>query len=75
MEQPRKTLTELPKLHRNQVQILELLSIGRSQREIADRLHIRRGTVRNEFERICALLGTTNMTHAVANAMRLGVIN
>lgn len=74
MNQPSKTLTAPPKLSPNQRRILHLLSTGKSQREIADQIHIRRGTVRNEFERISELMGTTNMTHAVANALRLGII-
>jgi DNA-binding NarL/FixJ family response regulator len=74
MVQPRKTLVAPPRLSPNQRRILAALSFGMSQREIADSLHIRRGSVRNEFERICALMGTTNMIHAVANALRLGLI-
>jgi DNA-binding CsgD family transcriptional regulator len=65
---------ELPMgLTRREVQTLELLARGMTNREIADELVISIRTVDVHVSRIIAKLGTSNRTEAVAAAHRLGL--
>lgn len=58
------------KLSKRELEILELISCGYSDREIACNLHISARTVQTHVTRIVIKLGARNRTNAVANYMR-----
>jgi DNA-binding NarL/FixJ family response regulator len=55
------------------VQIVALMSLGHSVREMADLLHISPRTVENHKRRLYTKLGVGNASHAVARATALGL--
>ena len=55
--------------------VLELLADGLSNREIATRLHLTEGTVRNYVSTIIAKLQANDRTHAVVTALRRGLVD
>ena len=58
------------KLSKRELEILELISWGNSDREIANNLNISARTVQTHVTRIVIKLGARNRTNAVANYMR-----
>ena len=57
-----------------ELQVLKLLAQGHSNPEIADRLHLARGTVRNYVSAILQKLGVSDRTQAAVVAVRRGMI-
>lgn len=57
-------------LSKRELEILELISCGYSDREIAYRLHISARTVQTHVTRIVIKLNARNRTNAVANYVR-----
>jgi DNA-binding NarL/FixJ family response regulator len=55
-------------------EVLDLLAAGASNREIADRLVLAEGTVKNHVSNILGKLHAANRTHAVALAREQGLI-
>jgi len=55
-------------------QVLQLLSQGYSNPEIAQRLHLARGTVRNYVSSILQKLGVADRTEAAVEALRRGLV-
>ena len=55
-------------------EVLSLLAQGHSNPEIADRLHLARGTVRNYVSAILQKLGVSDRTQAAVVAVRRGMI-
>ncbi|MGD8624017.1 MAG: response regulator transcription factor [Anaerolineae bacterium] len=55
-------------------QVLQLLSQGYSNPEIAQRLHLARGTVRNYVSSILQKLGVSDRTQAAVEALRRGLV-
>jgi len=55
--------------------VLDLLAEGLSNREIAGRLHLTEGTVRNYVSTIIAKLQANDRTHAVVTALRRGLVD
>ena len=55
-------------------EVLSLLAQGLSNPEIADRLHLARGTVRNYVSAILQKLGVSDRTQAAVMAVRRGMI-
>lgn len=58
------------KLSKRELEILELISLGNSDREIASDLNISARTVQTHVKRIVIKLEARNRTNAVANYMR-----
>ena len=58
-----------------ELQVLRLATEGNTEAEIAQKLYLGRSTVHTYRARIRKKLGAKNMTHAVAIAFRLGVVN
>ena len=58
------------KLSKRELEILELISWGYSDKEIAYQLNISARTVQTHVTRIVNKLGARNRTNAVANYMR-----
>jgi DNA-binding NarL/FixJ family response regulator len=56
-------------------QILRLLAQGSSNPEIAQQLHLARGTVRNYVSAILQKLGVADRTEAAVEALRRGLLN
>ncbi len=61
-------------LSTRELQVLELVAEGRSNRDIAAVLHISEFTVKNHVRRILEKLGAASRTQAVAEAARMGVL-
>jgi DNA-binding NarL/FixJ family response regulator len=55
-------------------QVLHLLAEGLSNKEIAARLHLTEGTIKNYVSAIIAKLQANDRTHAVVTALRQGLV-
>jgi DNA-binding NarL/FixJ family response regulator len=66
--------TAAPKLTRRQLEVLRLIADGLTLDQVAGRLHIERCTVGTHRTNITARLGARSGAHAVAIAMRAGLI-
>lgn len=69
--QPASALTG--KLTEREVEVLRLVGRGLSNAEIADRLHLSEGTVRNHISIIFSKLNVSDRTHAAILAIRHGL--
>ena len=80
MEEPVKTVLspmapEAASLTPREIEVLHMMADGLSNEEIAKKLYISEGTVRNYVSRIYARLDARDRTQAVLIAMRLGIVN
>jgi DNA-binding CsgD family transcriptional regulator len=66
--------SDLPRLTKREVEVLELIAAGHSTREIAGRLFISPKTVRNHLAAVYRKLDARNRTEAVLSGMRLGLV-
>ena len=57
-----------------QQDILKLVANGLSSKELASKLYISQTTLKREFRNIFNLLGVNDRAHAVAEAMRRGIV-
>ena len=57
-----------------ELEVLGLMKLGRSNREIAADLVISLGTAKNHVEHIMAKLGVSDRTQAVVKALELGIL-
>ena len=64
-------LTDLKKLTPRQVEIVRLLSLGLTNREIADRCGIVEQSVKNQLVTIYLKLGVRNRTEALLKAKKI----
>ncbi|MBB3178793.1 response regulator transcription factor [Variovorax sp. Sphag1AA] len=60
-------------LSAREIEILELVAAGNSNKSIADKLSIAEGTVKSHIKNILAKLGARDRTHAVALASNRGI--
>jgi two-component system, NarL family, response regulator DegU len=66
---------ELPeKLSEREMDVLRLLAVGASNRDIADRLVLAEGTIKNHVSNILVKLHAANRTHAATLARERGLI-
>jgi DNA-binding NarL/FixJ family response regulator len=65
---PLETLTP------RELEVLELMKLGRTNRQIAQDLVISLGTAKNHVEHIIAKLGVSDRTQAVVRALELGTL-
>ncbi len=70
-EQPLSVITE--KLTERELEVLRLIARGFSNADIAERLHLSEGTVRNHASAIFTRLGVTDRTQAAIIAIRHGL--
>lgn len=64
---------QTPELTGRQIQVLQLLAEGRTNKEIGDRLKITEGTVKLHVNRIFYKLGVQNRAAAAAKALQRGL--
>src|SRR3712207_6344116 len=57
-----------------ELEVLRLMQLGRTNRQVAEELYISRGTVKRHVENIIAKLGVSDRTQAVVRALELGVL-
>jgi len=67
-EMPVEVFTE------RELEVLTLIARGHSNPEIAQRLHLARGTVRNYVSAILSKLGVSDRTQAAVEALRRGLV-
>jgi DNA-binding NarL/FixJ family response regulator len=64
----------MPLLTPRELQILRLLAVGLTNRQIGTRSQLGAGTVRNHLGRIFRKLGVTSRTQAAVRALELGLV-
>lgn len=64
-----------PRISELDAQLLQLLAEGRTNRQIAQERGLPEPTAKKQIQALVSLLRATNRTHAVAIAVRLGLIN
>jgi DNA-binding NarL/FixJ family response regulator len=77
-DEPRSTL-QRPREHTEslsprELEVLGLLKLGKTNRQIAEELVISSGTVKRHVENIIAKLGVSDRTHAAVKAIELGIL-
>jgi PAS domain S-box-containing protein len=76
-KEDRKTATgrhSIPALTARQLEMLQLLSEGKSVRDIKTDLHLSEATVRNHIRSVLQALGTHSQLEALARARELGIL-
>lgn len=68
-------LAEVGPLPRRELAVLLLLSHGMRHAQIGETLHVSRATIDRDVETSVARLDARTATHAVATALRLGLIS
>jgi DNA-binding NarL/FixJ family response regulator len=58
-----------------ELEVLDLIKLGWTNRQIAQKLFISPGTVKNHVEHIIAKLGVSDRTQAVVRALELGIVD
>ncbi|MCB0153326.1 MAG: response regulator transcription factor, partial [Anaerolineae bacterium] len=71
---PRPSAPLLEALSDRELELLQLVAGGSSNKEIADSLFITVGTVKKHLNNIFGKLDTKNRTEAVARARELGLV-
>jgi DNA-binding NarL/FixJ family response regulator len=72
--QPTNQVELLQPLTPRELQVLELLPLGNTNRDIARDLGLAIGTVKNHVEHIMAKLGVSDRTQTVVRSLELGII-
>ena len=62
------------KIRQRQIEVIYYASIGLSRKETAQKLFVTDSTIQAHRIRICDLLDASKITHAVAIALRQGII-
>ena len=62
-------------LTRREIEVLELLKLGMTNRQIAEKLVISVGTVKNHVEHIISKLGASDRTQAVVSALEMRILD
>lgn len=62
------------KLSQRELEVLRLIAVGLSNREIAEQLYLSPGTIKTHVHNICGKLGASNRTQAVMQARDLNII-
>ncbi|SDE32086.1 response regulator [Glycomyces harbinensis] len=73
LEHPLRPPVELPPLSDREIEVLRLVAAGATNREIAARLYLSEGTVKNHVSRILARLGLRDRTQAAIYARDRGL--
>lgn len=70
----REIILKNKKLSERDIDILQMAADGFYGADISDKWHISENTIRKNRHRIYDTLGADNLTHAIAVAMRQGLI-
>jgi two-component system response regulator DegU len=70
-----EALELLQQLTPREVEVLEMLALGRTNREIAQKYVLSAGTVKRHVENLIAKLEVSDRTQAVVRALELGIIS
>jgi two-component system response regulator DegU len=57
-----------------ELEVLKLMRLGRTNRQVAEELYISLGTAKNHVENIIAKLGVSDRTQAVVRALEMGML-
>jgi PAS domain S-box-containing protein len=71
---PAPSLRNIPTLTPRQLEVLKLLSDGRSAKEIGQELYLSQATVRNHIRSLLQVLGAHSQLEALAKARELGLL-
>jgi DNA-binding NarL/FixJ family response regulator len=71
---PRGDAKEVESLTPRELEVLEHMRLGRTNRQIAEDLVISLGTSKNHVEHIIAKLGVSDRTQAVVRALEVGIL-
>jgi LuxR family maltose regulon positive regulatory protein len=67
------TTSLVEKLSERELEVLRLIAVGLSNREIAEQLYLSPGTIKTHVHNICGKLGVSNRTQAVMQARDLNI--
>ena len=65
---------QVEKLSVREIEVLRLIAVGLSNREIAEQLYLSPGTIKTHVHNICGKLGVSNRTQAVVHARDMNLI-
>jgi DNA-binding NarL/FixJ family response regulator len=74
-EAPAPRRRDLPSLTPRQLEVLKLLSEGKSAREIGSDLYLSQATVRNHIRALFQALGAHSQLAALAKARKMGILS
>jgi LuxR family maltose regulon positive regulatory protein len=69
-----RQVTMLEPLSEREIEVLRLITLGMSNREIADELVISTGTAKSHVHNLCGKLGVSSRTEAAVKAKDLGLV-
>lgn len=61
-------------LSTREIEVLQLIAAGNSNKEIADRLFVAEATIKSRVTNILSKLGASDRAHAVTIALKRGII-
>jgi LuxR family maltose regulon positive regulatory protein len=67
-------MNQVEQLSERELEVLRLIAVGLSNREIAEQLYLSPGTIKTHVHNICGKLGVSNRTQAVVHARDLKLI-
>jgi ATP/maltotriose-dependent transcriptional regulator MalT len=65
---------QVEKLSERELEVLRLIAVGLSNREIAEQLYLSPGTIKTHVHNICGKLEASNRTQAVMHARDFNLI-
>jgi LuxR family maltose regulon positive regulatory protein len=66
--------SQVERLSERELEVLRLIAVGLSNREIAEKLYLSPGTIKTHVHNICGKMGVSNRTQAVVEARDLKLI-
>ncbi len=71
---PSQAVVSVEPLTERECEILALVAQGASNRQVAERLYVTEGTVKNHMSSVLSKLGVRDPTQAVLKAKELGLV-
>jgi ATP/maltotriose-dependent transcriptional regulator MalT len=66
--------SQVERLSDRELEVLRLIAVGLSNREIAEKLYLSPGTVKTHVHNICGKMGVSNRTQAVVRGRDLRIL-